>query len=220
MKASDKPKFDPAQIRIRAKSSEEQGEVAARVMSKPEIRAASIIQKFEGDGLDINYLAAELRTQIDVVATGDLGRPEAMLLAQAHTLDSLFSNLARRSHSNMSEGYGEAAERYMRLALKAQSQAVRTIEALCDLKHPKNIAFVAQANISSGLQQVNNGTLPPAGQNQIEQIKLSAGVGNELLPDTRTQGYAGTLNKAMETVGKIDRAANAGRKIQGEAKRI
>jgi len=53
--------------------------------------------------------------------------------------------------------YIKAAETYMRLALKAQSQCARTIEVLAAMKNPP-VVFAKQANISHGHQQVNNGT--------------------------------------------------------------
>ena len=46
----------------------------------------------------------------------------------------------------------------MSLALKAQSQSRATIQALTEIKYPKQVAFVKQANISNGHQQVNNGS--------------------------------------------------------------
>jgi len=46
----------------------------------------------------------------------------------------------------------------MNMALKAQSQSRSTIQALTELKYPKQATFVKQANISNGHQQVNNAT--------------------------------------------------------------
>lgn len=109
------------------------------------------------------------------VAKGDLGRAEAILVAHAHTLDEIFSALARRSAANIEAGYGESADRYMRLALKAQSQCRTTLEALAEIKDPRPVAFVRQANIAAGPQQVNNAfSLPDsrAGNSQNEPIKL------------------------------------------------
>jgi hypothetical protein len=50
----------------------------------------------------------------------------------------------------------DASERFMRLALKAQSQCRSTIESLAEIKNPSSVAFVKQANIAKGHQQVNN----------------------------------------------------------------
>lgn len=181
-------------------------ELVARAMSQPEVRAAATIQEFEGDSLNVNYLVNELREQVAEVAKGDMHRPEAMLVAQAHTLDALFCNLARRSHANSNAGHLEAADRYLRLALRAQAQAVRTIEALGELKNPRPVTFVRQANVAHN-QQVNNGQVSQAGESEKQQTKLS-GETYELLPDTRASSIEGAVNSPVEALAEIDRAAN------------
>ena len=45
---------------------------------------------------------------------------------------------------------------YLRLALKAQSQCRATLATLAAVKNPQPVAFVRQANIAHGPQQVNN----------------------------------------------------------------
>ena len=76
-----------------------------------------------------------------------------MLTAQAHTLDAVFN---RRARSSANCKYVNHIEAYLRLALKAQNQCRATIEALAAIKNPQQVAFVRQANISNGPQQVNN----------------------------------------------------------------
>ena len=178
-----------------------------RALVQPEVQAASIIQSFDSTNLDINLLSSELREQTAAIQSGDMSRAEAMLGAQAHTLDALFSNLARRASSNMTAGYGDAAERYLRLALKAQAQSVRTIEALAELKAPKAIQFIGQANIAQGHQQINNGSR--ARENQTEQSKLSTGGSNDLLSDTRTPSFTGAAHQTVEAVGAVHRAEDS-----------
>ena len=117
---------------------------------------------------NINTLVDELGTQIEAVNKGDLSRPEALLIAQAHTLDAFFGRLLDASVKNMGEYLG-ATESYMRLSLKAQSQCAQTIRALNELKSPKNVAFIQQANLANGHQQVNNYS---ARKNENEQNEL------------------------------------------------
>jgi len=105
--------------------------------------------------LDMGSLMAELSQQVAAVRKDDMGRPEEMLTAQAYTLDALFNTLTRRSLMNMGE-HLEATEQYMRLALRAQAQSRSTLEALAEIKNPRNVAFVKQANVAHGPQQVNN----------------------------------------------------------------
>ena len=148
------------------------------------------------------------------VRDGDLTRTEGILTIQAHTLDVIFNNLARWAALNMGEHLG-AAETYLRLALKAQSQCRSTLETLAEIKNPRPVAFVKQANISNGPQQVNNGSqaasLPPAhGKIENQQNKLLEGEHGTRM-DSGTASAASGANQDLETVGKSDGAANGGR---------
>lgn len=185
--------------------------LTAKKLLRPECLSAALIQKLEGDALEINAAVQELTTQIEAVHRGDMRRPEAMLVAQAHALNDLFANLACRSHSNMGGGYLDAADRYMRLALKAQSQCRATLETLAAIKNPP-IVYARQANVTTGPQQVNNGIPAPSQAREIEseQTQLSGGT-HELLPDARASGIASRVNSTLEAVGEIHRAADRGR---------
>ena len=183
--------------------------LTARAKSQPEVRAAVVIQKYEGDTLNVNALVNELREQVAEVQKGDMRRPEAMLVAQSHVLDALFSNLAKRCHANASAGYLDAADRYMRLALRAQAQSVKTIEVLGELKNPRPVAFVNQANIAHN-QQVNNGFPARAQERQNEQIKLSE-ESNELLPYAGAPSITCRDDSALETMAEINGTNIGGR---------
>lgn len=89
------------------------------------------------------------------VKDGDLSDIEANLTAQAVTLDAMFTELARRAALNMGTHLG-ATDTYLRLAMKAQAQCRATAETLAEIKYPRAVAFVRQANIAHGHQQVNN----------------------------------------------------------------
>ena len=132
-------------------------------------------------------------------------RPKAMLVAQSHTLDELFNSLVRRSHAHMVGGYLDGAERYMRLALKAQSQCRTTLEALAEIKSPRHVSFVRQANISNGPQQVNNGVIATHEKNLNQSNELLETRHGERLDIGKT-GAAGCNDSNMATVGQIHRA--------------
>lgn len=203
---ADRQRFETADTD--AKKAAIHDALTARAMSEPAVRAASVIQQYQGDSLNVNALVDELRQQVADVQAGSLSRPEAMLTAQAHTLDALFGDLARRACRNINGGYLDAAERYMRLALKSQAQAVRTIEALSELKNPRQVAYVRQANIANGHQQVINGHPSQAGDFPIRQNKQSAETTtHELRQDTGTSCIAGATHPAMGTLEALDRAA-------------
>jgi hypothetical protein len=154
---------------------------------------------------------AALKDKVAKVQTGDLSGMEAMLTSQATTLDSIFTEMARRAAMNMGE-YPKAADLYLRLALKAQSQCRTTVEALAEIKVPRHVAFVRQANIAHGPQQINNGAGESLahGEYLIPSNELS-GVGHELLPDTRTSALEGRIDTPMEAVGAIHRTSDCGR---------
>lgn len=197
-------------IAVPVRNGESVDNANARTLLRPSVNAAATIQTMTGDNHEINALARELSAQIAAVNGGDLKRAEGMLIAQAHTLDEIFNSLARRACGNMPERL-DAAERYMRLALKAQSQCRATLESLAAVKNPP-VLFAKQANIAAGPQQVNNGV--PAGSRAREIENPS----NQLLEakpherlDFGTQGAAGTFDKPMETVGAVNRTEDGGR---------
>jgi hypothetical protein len=129
-------------------------------------------------GLELNALIAELQSHASDATAGKLERSEATMTAHIHTLDALFNKLVLQSLINANAGYPDAAETYMRLAFKAQSQCRSTVETLAEMKNPAPVAFVRQANIANGPQQVvNNGVAIPnqptrAGENEISPNKL------------------------------------------------
>lgn len=189
--------------------------IVAKSITRPSVQAAATIQEFADrkceTGLTVDALANELQRQCNIAPGGDLRRDEGMLAAQAHTLDVVFNSLARRAAGQEYLGHYET---FMRLALKAQAQCRATLEALAEIKNPRPVAFVHQANIAAGPQQVNNGTgqgMPEsrAGNSENPPSKLLEADNGERL-DTRATSIASAANQAMETVGAIDRAANPG----------
>ena len=204
-------------IVIAAKSEEEQYEVIARTLTRPEIGAAAIIEAWSPDTHDVNVLAAELAGQVEAVNRGELQRTEGILISQAQALNAIFVNLMRRSMNQQSMVQWET---YMRMGMKAQSQCRATLQVLAEMKNPRPVAFVKQANINNGgNQQVNNG-MPagsvkrsaPARQTPFEQSKLLDGVGNgSTYMDTGTTPAAGRGDKALEPVEVVNGAKKRGR---------
>ena len=131
---------------------------------------------------------------------------EAMLYGQAKVLETMFTSLARRAANQ--DGLKQF-QANLTLALKAQAQCRATLEALAEIKNPRPVQFVKQANMTTGPQQVNNayagtpshsGIQSGAGNIQSEQNKLlESDHGNYL--DTRAQDAAGRANPCMATVG-------------------
>ena len=77
-----------------------------------------------------------LTDAIAKVAAGDLSVASRTMTAQALSLDALFTQLVRRASLNLGS-FPDAADRYMRLAFKAQAQSRSTFEALIGLHQPR-----------------------------------------------------------------------------------
>lgn len=169
-------------LKVTAEANVDEKAMMAKVALRPSIRAAIATQGYAKSTfgeLDLTALADELSAQITAVHKGDLYRAEAMLIAQAHTLEAIFYELARRAGLNFGE-YLQAAEMYMRLALKAQNQCRATLGTLAAMKKPPaSVAFVHQANIAHGPQQVNNALCP-----ETSRARESKTAPNELLEAT------------------------------------
>jgi hypothetical protein len=148
------------------------------------------------------------------VKAGDLAGVEAVLAAQVVALNVIFGELARRAAIRMEE-HLDAMDRYLRLAMKAQSQCRATAETLAIIKQGPTV-YARQANIAHGPQQVNNGVQGPAagsrtgGKTESVNPELLRTSDGERL-DTGTAGTASGSNPALEAVGSKHRAEDAGR---------
>jgi len=188
-------------------SIDEQGRNYAKLITSAELAAYRVIGMMQpknlADEIDTPTLLATLRDQAAAVQGGDLAHAEAMLINQASALQSLFVRLSERA---MEQGHMPNLEGFMRMALRAQSQCRATLETLAAIKNPP-IVYARQANVTTGPQQINNGTAAPTRAREIEteQSQLSGGT-HELLPDTRASGLESRVNPALETLGEIDRA--------------
>lgn len=213
--AADKSKGRDV-LTVYRSTTETEEQATARELLRPSRQAARTLHRIKPDIHEINALAEELATQIRAVNQGDQQRTEAFLVTQAHTLDELFNTLTQRSILNMKDGYLDACERYLRLALKAQSQCRTTLETLAEIKNPRPIAFVKQANIANGPQQVNNGTPVHArageSENQANELKeIAPNEPKAIGMDARTQNPPSGAYPGLEAVGAVNRTKDGGR---------
>lgn len=209
---TEKPNPDAVQIRATgpddADAAKARGFLRPTVTGAVAIRTAHQAKNGVTGGPSIEALINELSVQCKAVTDGSMARPEAMLTAQAHTLDTLFSDLVRRAYSHTGL---DPFERIMRLALRVQNQSRATVETLAAIKNPPMV-FAKQANVTTGPQQVNNGqftTSTHAGAREIESRpnKLLEQTNGERM-ETRAASGAGRGDTELETVGTINRAAN------------
>jgi hypothetical protein len=103
----------------------------------------------------------------------DVGDGEAILMAQAITLNAMFANLARKAQVTE---YVANFEVCTRLAFRAQSQCRATLETLASIKNPSTV-FAKQANVATGPQQVNYTALLGQGGSAESGSRAGAGIG-------------------------------------------
>ena len=104
----------------------------------------------------------------------------------------------------------------LRLALKAQSQCRATLDTPADMKNPP-VAFVQQANIAHGPQQLNNQTYTHAGARTLENLSVPNGLleskehkADKWL-DGGTSHAAGRSDSRVAAVAEFDRTENNSR---------
>ncbi len=198
------------ELKVVRLEGESDAKTLARYALRPTMHAAlSALDyiKWAPIELDINELATTLDDQVRAVKGGDLKGADEMLVAQAHTLDSIFNNLARRAlRSELLNQF----ETHLKLALRAQSQCRSTWEAISAIHNPPIAGYVKQANIAHGHQQVNNASR--AEENKTAPSKLLEETAHEpdQWLDRGTPTTAERANTAVETVGEIDGTTNAG----------
>ena len=180
------------------------------ILISPSIHAAVAIDawgKFAGE-VKLGELVEDVREKVKRVQGGDMRLMEAMLYGQAMTLQTIFTNLARRA---VNQEHLKQFQTHLTLALKAQAQCRSTLEALAEIKNPRPVQFVKQANFANGHQQVNNGTA----LEQATHARETQPYQNELLEearhggthlDTRTTAKAARSHPAVEAVEAVHRA--------------
>ena len=205
-------KENPKALNVVQQPTEGRSDALAHASLRPTVQAALTLTDYNKSfgELSLNTLVDDLVKQCELVNKGDLSRAESLLTAQAHTLDAIFHNLARRAQR---AEYLNQLETNLRLALKAQGQCRATLETLAVIKNPQPVAFVRQANIAHGPQQVNN-----SGTTGASRAEKSENQPNKVLEhqhgerlDFGTAGAAGIADMQVETVGAVNRSEDGSR---------
>jgi hypothetical protein len=182
----------------------------AKAALSPAMNAAIATESYQrnllGDDMELIDLVDVLRLQTKRVQDGDLSGLEAMLVGQATALQTIFTSLVRRAQVQTHQRNLEA---FLALGLKAQAQSRATIQALVELKFPRQVAFVKQTNVAHGPQQVNNHVgIAHAKENQTQQTKLlEDGTNGGTYLDTGTTAAASGGDPTLEAVGEVNRPA-------------
>ena len=147
-------------LKVTIPKDKSQEEVYAALACDPAFRSLSTTEACGSAAGDVDFAAnlQVLRGEIAAVNRGDLRSVESTLTVQSNTLDALFNELAKRA---MMLGHSlSASERYLCLALKTQNQCRATLQVLANIKRPATV-IAQQANVSTGMQQVNNHAAAP-----------------------------------------------------------
>ena len=201
------------------------GPTDPRQASNSEILATAVAMNYMGaSGFEAQGVYEHFQKTTHSVGAGNMEAAERMLMSQALALQAVATNLFLRASAIEDV---KILQPVMQLALKAQSNCRMTLETLNEFKNPRSVAFVQQTNVAHGPQQVNNELKPvPAPKrargksqpNSKTNELLEAGNGSTHL-DTRTAPAAAGSNRALETVGAINRPAKPRRKAEKLSKR-
>lgn len=181
------------------RSQDETGEQAiAKAAISPSLNSAQVVDAYQGNILggdvELDALIEMLQRSMDESCSGNTKSLESMLIGQANALQTIFVSLAKRAQCQQ---YQRNFESFLALALKAQSQSRSTIQAVIDLKYPRQSTYVNQANIANGPQQVNNG---------MSNVEISKFRENELLDEVeigRTKMDSGATRQAKGRHQKV-----------------
>ncbi|WP_116091389.1 hypothetical protein [Sphingomonas crusticola] len=110
-------------------------EIAAQAVD-PCVTSSAVVAAFwdETGGAAIDPQAGyeAVLEQVQAARDGGLAGAETMLMGQAIALNAIFAEMARRGQAALGRP-GIAAERYIRLAVRAQAQCRATVRALSDM---------------------------------------------------------------------------------------
>lgn len=157
----------------------------AAIVTSPEAMAAAGTFAWSfaaaGNAADFQEAYEILAKQTGEAQKGSTKNAEAMLYGQASTLHAVFTALLRRAAREDRLPQFQVA---MSMALKAQAQSRATLEALAAIKNPSQVAFVKQANIANGPQQVNNApqAIESKPEDSLAEFQRKTGPGKRTIP--------------------------------------
>ncbi len=133
----------------------------AKDLLEPGLRHGHLASRFteallngtdDGKSPDLSNFYVELLRETKKAEGGDLSIVSRLLVAQAISLDGIFTEMARRASYNMRE-FPQAMEIFMRLALKAQAGSRATLAELAKLHQPRE-QTVRHVHVNEGGQAV------------------------------------------------------------------
>jgi len=183
----------PQSITITAKDKNDAKEQTARICINPSINAAMILNKTHKSlEPDLIALKEAVDGELSKVLKGDISAIERMLMAQAMTLQSIFTSY---THRMLSAEYISGLQVNSKIALKAQNQCRQTLAALAEIKNPKSATFIKNAAQN---QQINfNQNSEKNNQNKSNELLT----GNNYAPmDITGTATPSGINQELATV--------------------
>ena len=153
-----KAKRKPNELEVERREDEPIERTMARITIDPKSRNANLVMAFGSAAFGDTHKpgimdsATVVGEEIQRAVNGDLTLASRTLTAQALSLDAIFTEMARRSAMNLGQ-YPDAVERFMRLALKAQSNCRMTLETLAKLHQPRE-QTVRHVHVNEGGQAI------------------------------------------------------------------
>ena len=148
-----------------------QEKVLKQLVQSPELTNSAVVLAYKGsiagDRIDLSDIVDSMQQSSEKLqSNAPLELTENILISQAQSLNAMFCDLAVKANN---QKYLDSMDKYLKLALKAQSQCRATLETLANIKNPP-IVFAKHANIAHH-QQINNQQVnnSPQGTAQSEQ---------------------------------------------------
>ena len=154
-------------------------------VQSPELTNAAVVLAYKGsiagDKIDLSDILESLQQSSEQLQSDTpLHLTENILISQAQSLNVMFCDLAIKANN---QKYIDNMDKFLKLALKAQSQCRATLETLANIKNPP-IVFAKHANIAHH-QQINNHQVNHTAQS--EQASESSTQPQEALEHTPSQ---------------------------------
>ncbi len=177
--------------------------------------AALVVAEFSkslfGDVLE--GVVEQMEDRVEAVHLGDRRDAEALLMAQAVGLNSMYTELTVFGRMNLVKNL-DVAERLIRLGLKAQSQSQATIETLATTKNPLDgIRTTGERRARSAAGEQAGGPASPT-RAALARAEDFDSAPNKLLEHHSERLDVGTANaaiardQALATVGIRNRPAD------------
>ena len=135
---------------------DEKEKAIRQLIQSPELTNSAVVLAYKGsiagDKIDLSDILESLQQSSEQLQSDTpLHLTENILISQAQSLNVMFCDLAIKANN---QKYIDNMDKFLKLALKAQSQCRATLETLANIKNPP-IVFAKHANIAHH-QQINN----------------------------------------------------------------